>query len=253
VDRGSGGGDRAYHCAMHKRIGILGGMTPESTVTYYQHIVHRYQQRFGNHAYPEIVIYSVSFQQFEDWMEAGAWDAIALALADGLRRLHAAGAELAVIATNTMHLLFDRLERDSPVPLLSIVDATARAIERAGLNTVGLVGTRFTMEKPFYAERLAQRGIATIVPDAVDRQDVHRVIMKELSLGILSDASRRAYLEVIDRLVARGARGVVLGCTEIPLLVRQEHTSVPLFDTTTLHAEEALAWAIGEALPTTHL
>jgi aspartate racemase len=232
---------------MHKRIGILGGMTPESTVTYYLHIVRGYQQRHGDHGYPEIVIYSVSFQQFEDWMEAGDWEAIAAALATGLRRLHAAGAELGVIATNTMHLLFDRLERESPMPLLSIVDATARAIERSGLQTVGLLGTRFTMEKPFYAERLARHGIATIVPDVVDRHDVHRVIMKELSLGILADASRRRYLEIIDGLAARGAQGVVLGCTEIPLLVRPEDTTVPLFDTTTLHAEEALAWAIGEA------
>jgi aspartate racemase len=232
---------------MHKRIGILGGMTPESTVTYYQHIVRSYQQRHGDHGYPEIVIYSVSFQQFEDWMEAGDWEAIAAALATGLRRLHAAGAELGVIATNTMHLLFDRLERESPMPLLSIVDATARAIERSGLHTVGLLGTRFTMEKPFYAERLARHGIATIVPDVVDRLDVHRVIMKELSLGILADASRRRYLEIIDGLVACGAEGVVLGCTEIPLLVRPQHTSVPLFDTSTLHAEEALAWATGEA------
>jgi aspartate racemase len=231
---------------MHKRIGILGGMTPESTITYYQHIVRRYQQRFGDHGYPEIIIYSVSFQQFEDWMEAGRWDDIAGALAEGLGRLQAAGAEVAVIATNTMHLLFDRLQRGSPLPLLSIVDATSRAIRRAGLHTVGLLGTRFTMEKPFYVERLAQHGIATIVPDAADRDDVHRVIMKELSLGVLRDDSRRRYLEIIDGLIARGAQGVVLGCTEIPLLVRPEHTRVPIFDTTTLHAEEALAWAIGE-------
>jgi aspartate racemase len=232
---------------MHKRIGILGGMTPESTVTYYQHIVRRYQQRFGTHEYPEIVIYSVSFQQFEDWMEAGQWDAIALALAGGLQRLHAAGAEIGLIATNTMHLLFDRLERESPFPLLSIVDATARAIERAGLTTVGLLGTRFTMEKPFFVEKLARGGIRTIVPDASDRDEVHRVIMKELSVGMTTDDSRRRYLEIIDGLVARGAQGVVLGCTEIPLLVRPEHTRVPLFDTTTLHAEEALAWAVGDA------
>jgi len=231
---------------MHKRIGILGGMTPESTITYYQHIVRRYQQRFGDHGYPEVIIYSVSFQQFEDWMEAGRWDDIAGALAEGLERLQAAGAEVAVIATNTMHLLFDRLQRGSPLPLLSIVDATARAIRRAGLHTVGLLGTRFTMEEPFYVERLVQHGITTIVPDAADRHDVHRVIMKELSLGVLRDDSRRRYLEIIDGLIARGAQGVVLGCTEIPLLVRQEDTRVPVFDTTTLHAEEALAWAIGE-------
>ncbi len=231
---------------MHKRIGILGGMTPESTVTYYQHIVRRYQQRFGDHGYPEIIICSVSFQQFEDWMEAGQWEEIAQALAEGLARLHAAGADLVVIATNTMHLLFDRLERDSPLPLLSIVDATARAIQRAGLHTVGLLGTRFTMEKPFYVERLARHGIATIVPGVADRDGVHRVIMKELSVGVLRDDSRRRYLEIINGLAERGAQGVVLGCTEIPLLVRPEHTSIPLFDTTTLHAEEALAWAIGE-------
>lgn len=235
---------------MHKRIGILGGMTPESTVTYYQHIVHSYQRRFGNHAFPEIVIYSVSFQQFEDWMEAGEWDAIARALAGGLRRLHAAGAEIGVIATNTMHLVFDRLERESPIPLLSIVDATARAIARAGVGSVGLLGTRFTMEKPFFVERLARRGIATIVPDPADREQVHRVIMKELSVGVLRDESRQAYLSIIDRLVARGAQGVVLGCTEIPLLVRPEDTPVPLFDTTTLHADEALMYAIGEAVGT---
>ncbi len=230
---------------MHKRIGILGGMTAESTVTYYQQIVRGYQQRFGNHAYPEIVIYSVSFQQFEDWMEAGEWESIGAALADGLRRLHAAGADFAVIATNTMHLLFDRLERGSPLPLLSIVDATGRAIRRAGMHTVGLLGTRFTMEKTFYADRLRLQGVETIVPDAADREQVHRVIMQELSRGILDDASRRQYLQVIDRLVTRGAEGVVLGCTEIPLLVRPEHTGVPLFDTTALHAEAALAWALG--------
>jgi len=232
---------------MKQRIGILGGMTAESTLAYYQQIVRSYQQRFGDHGYPEIVIYSVSFQQFEDWMESGEWDAIAWALAEGLRRLHAAGADFAVIATNTMHLLFDRLERDSPLPLLSIVDATARAIRRAGARTVGLLGTRFTMEKTFYADRLGAHGIKTVVPDAADRQDIHQVIMHELSRGILCDSSRRRYLDIIDRLVAGGAEGVVLGCTEIPLLVRPEHTAVPLFDTTALHAEEALARAIGDA------
>ena len=231
---------------MHKRIGILGGMTPESTVTYYQHIVHRYHERHGNHAYPEIVIYSVSFQQFEDWMEAGQWDAIGAALADGLRRLHAAGADFAVIATNTMHLLFDRLAAESPIPLISIVDATSNAIERAGLRTVGLLGTRFTMEKTFYADGLARRGIRSIVPDASDRADIHRVIMEELSVGRLAEESRRRYLGIIDTLVARGAQGIVLGCTEIPLLVRPEHTTVPLFDTAVLHAEEALECAIGQ-------
>jgi aspartate racemase len=228
---------------MPRCIGILGGMTPESTVTYYQHIVHSWQRRHGDHRYPEIVICSLSFQQIEDWMEAGHWDDIERVLVDGVRRLAAAGAEVGVVATNTMHLLFDRLAAASPIPLLSIVDATAQAVTAAGLSTVGLLGTRFTMEKPFYADGLARHGIATLIPEKDAREDIHRVIMEELSMGDLREISRRRYLAIIDALVARGAQGIVLGCTEIPLLVRPEHTPVPLFDTATLHAEAALARA----------
>jgi aspartate racemase len=157
-----------------------------------------------------------------------------------LARLGAAGADFAVMATNTMHLLFDDLQRESPIPLISIVDATGRAVTRAGMRTVGLLGTRFTMEKRFYADGLARHGIATIVPDSDQRETIHRVIMRELGHGELKDSSRRQYLEVIDALAASGAEGIVLGCTEIPLLVKPEHTAVPLFDTATLHAEEAL-------------
>jgi len=230
---------------MHKRIGILGGMTPESTVTYYQHIVHAWQRRHHDHRYPEIVVFSESFQQFEDWMEAGQWDAIGEALAEGLRHLAAAGADFAVIATNTMHLLFDRLQAGSPIPLLSIVDATAVAVRRAGFSTVGLLGTRFTMEKPFYAEGLARHGIATLVPDGVERADIHQIIMEELAMGVMRESSRARYIEIIAGLAARGAQGIVLGCTEIPLLVTPTHTPVPLFDTAVLHAEAALEHAVG--------
>jgi aspartate racemase len=232
--------------ARHLRIGILGGMTPESTVTYYQHIVRSYQRRFGTHAFPAIVIYSVSFQQMEDWMEAGEWDKVGDLLADGLKRLASAGADFAVMASNTVHLLFDRLEPESPVPLISIVDATARAIGRAGLRTVGLLGTRFTMEKPFYADGLARRGFGTIVPAPEEREDIHRVIMRELAHGELRDDSRWRYLEIITNLVGRGAEGVVLGCTEIPLLIKAGDAPVPVFDTAVLHADEALARALGE-------
>jgi aspartate racemase len=231
---------------MPRCIGILGGMTPESTVTYYQHIVHSWQQRHGDHRYPEIVICSLSFQQIEDWMEAGRWDAIEPVLVNGVRRLAAAGAEVGIVATNTMHLLFDRMAVASPIPLLSIVDATARALTAAGLSRVGLLGTRFTMEQSFYADGLARHGIATLVPDRAEREDVHRVIMQELSMGTLREASRRRYAEIIEALAARGAQGVVLGCTEIPLLVQQAHAAVPLFDTATLHAEAALAWATAD-------
>jgi aspartate racemase len=230
----------------HRCIGILGGMTPESTITYYQHIVRTYQRRFGTHAFPAIAVYSVSFQQLEDWMEAGEWDRVGDVLVDGTRRLAASGADFAVIATNTMHLLFDRLERESPIPLISIVDAAARAIIRAGLHTVGLLGTRFTMEKTFYADGLARHGIRTLVPEPAEREEIHRVIMQELSYGDLRDGSRRRYLEIIANLVKRGAEGTVLGCTEIPLLVKAGDTPVPMFDTAVLHAEEALARALGE-------
>jgi aspartate racemase len=229
---------------MAKCIGILGGLTAESTVTYYQHITRTYQQRCGTHAYPEIVIYSVSFQQFEDWMEEGEWERIGEALAHGLVRLHQAGADFAVIATNTMHLLFDRLAARSPLPLVSIVDVTARAISAKGMRRVALLGTRFTMEKGFYEERLAALGIATIVPEPDEREDVHRVIMRELGRGVITDESRRRYVEIIDHLGARGAEGVILGCTEIPLLVRQQDSRLPLFDTTILHAEAALDLAL---------
>jgi aspartate racemase len=145
-----------------------------------------------------------------------------------------------------MHLLFDRLERGSPIPLISIVDATARAVTRAGLRMVGLLGTRFTMEKTFYADGLTRHGIRTLVPEPAEREDIHRVIMQELSYGDLRDASRRRYLEIIANLVKRGAEGVVLGCTEIPLLIKADDAPVPVFDTAVLHAEEALACAIGE-------
>jgi aspartate racemase len=228
---------------MSLRIGILGGLTAESTVLYYQHIVRAWQDRHGDHRYPEIVIYSVSFQQFEDWMEAGEWDAIAEALGEALRRLAAAGADFAVMATNTMHLLLDRLAAASPIPIVSIVEATAHAIRREGLGTVGLLGTRFTMEKAFYADGLARHGIRTIVPDKPAREDVHRVIMQELARGAIHDVSHQRYLEIIDGLVAQGAQGIVLGCTEIPLLVKPGDTRVPLFDTAVLHAEAALARA----------
>jgi aspartate racemase len=229
---------------MYKRIGILGGMTPESTVTYYQHIFRRYEEVHGDLGYPETVIYDVSFQRFEDWMGEEDWGSIEEALLDGLKRLAAAGAEFAVIATNTMHILFEKLEARSPIPLISIVDATAEAIKEEGFEVVGLLGTRFTMEKPFYREGLKKHGIDTLVPDEGERIYINRVVFEELSRGQLLPDSRNRYLEIVDGLVQEGAQGVVLGCTEIPLLVTPEHTDVTLFDTAVIHAEKALQYAI---------
>lgn len=229
---------------MHKKIGILGGLTPESTVTYYQHIVRRYQELFGDHSYPEVIIYSVSFQKFEDWMDEEDWRSIEEALLGCLESLSAAGADFAIIATNTMHIVFDELRERSPIPLISIIETTAEAVGKEGMNTVGLLGTRFTMEKPFYREGLERHGIKVIVPEKADRDYINKVVFEELSRGILRPESRQRFLEIIKGLMRRGAQGVVLGCTEIPLLVTQDHTKVRLFDTATLHAEKALEYAI---------
>jgi len=229
---------------MHKRIGILGGMTAESTVSYYQHIFRRYEELYGDLSYPEMVIYDVSFQRFSDWMGEEDWASIEEALLEGLGRLQAAGADFAVIATNTMHILFEKLEARSPIPLISIVDATAEAIKAEGLDTIGLLGTKFTMEKPFYVEGLKRHGIKALVPGKEERDYVNRVVFEELTYGRLLDKSRERYLEVIDGLLGRGAQGIVLGCTEIPLLVTPEHTDVKLFDTAVIHAEKALQHAL---------
>jgi len=230
---------------MYKKIGILGGLTPESTITYYMHIVHRYYELYGDHGYPETVIYGVSFQKYEDWMQVEDWDNIEKALLEGLKALKRAGADFTVIATNTMHILFDRLQAQVDMPLISIVDATAEAIKEEGFRKVGLMGTQFSMTKPFYREGLAKHGIDVVTPSMEDQDYIVKVIFEELSIGKLTEESRRGYLEIIDKLVERGAQGVVLGCTEIPLLVTPELTDVKLFDTATIHAESALRYAIG--------
>jgi len=229
---------------LHKRIGILGGLTAESTVLYYQHIFKTYEEQHGDLGYPEMIIYDVSFQRFADWMSVEDWNSIEEALLDGLERLDAAGADFAVIATNTMHILYDKLEERSPIPLISIVDATAEAVKEEGLTVVGLLGTRFTMEKPFYVDGLKRHGIEALVPDEDEREYINRVVFQELARGLLLQESREKFLEIIDGLMGRGAQGIVLGCTEIPLLIRPEHTDVKLFDTATIHAEKALRYAV---------
>ena len=229
---------------MYKRIGILGGLTPESTVPYYMHIIHRYEDMFHNHAYPEVVIFSVSFQRFDDWMKVEDWESMELELAKGLHALHGAGADFAVIATNTMHNLYDKLDRRNIIPLLSLVDATGAAVKKAGIKKVGLIGTKFAMNKPYYREGLAKYSIKAVVPDEEDQAYIGKVIFEELSYGILKGESRKGYLEIMERLKEKGAKGVILGCTEIPLLIKQEHTRIPVFDTTTIHAEAAFQRAI---------
>jgi aspartate racemase len=229
---------------MHKKIGILGGMSPESTVEYYQYITRTYIERFGDHGYPEVIIYSVSFQAYVDWPRENRWDLVTQGLSAAARKLEAAGADFILIATNTMHLVFDEVQANVSVPMLSLLDAVGEAILARGMSTVGLLGTQFTMEKTFYPDALARKGVSVLVPEADDRQYVNHVIYNELVAGQIRDESRVGFVAVVNRLAARGAEGVILGCTEIPLLVGEKDVGTPLFDTTAIHAEAALRYAV---------
>jgi aspartate racemase len=229
---------------MHKRIGILGGMSPESTVEYYQYITRTYTERYGDYGYPEVVIYSVSFQPYVDWPNQDRWDLVAQGLSEGAQCLQAAGADFVVIATNTMHLVLDQVQASVSIPVLSLLDAVGNEVRALGLDVVGLLGTQFTMEKAFYQDALRSMGIQVLVPEAPDRAYVNRVIYEELVAGQIRDASRQGFVEVIQRLADRGAQGVILGCTEIPLLVGEDDVGLPLLDTTVIHAEAALREAV---------
>jgi len=229
---------------VYKKIGIIGGLSPESTVTYYLRIVRKYQNLFGNHSYPEIIIYSVSFQKFIDWMIRDRWEEITEELIKSVKSLAAAEADFAVIATNTMHIVFDKVQEKSPIPLISIIDATAEAIKEEEMETVGLLGTRFTMERDFYRNGLAKHGIKTLIPEKADRDYINKVIFEELCRGLIREGSRNNFLRIIEDLAEKGAQGIVLGCTEIPLLINNRYTSVKLFDTAVIHADRALNFAI---------
>ena len=231
-----------------KTIGLLGGMSWESTIPYYRHINETVKARLGGLHSAKIALYSVDFAEIERLQHCGDWVQAGAALAEGARALERAGADFIVLCTNTMHKVAPAIEAAVAIPLLHIADPTAAAIRRAGFSRVGLLGTRFTMEQDFYRGRLMeQHGIDVLIPDDEDRALVHRIIYEELCLGRIEDASRQAYRDVMQRLIARGAQGILLGCTEISLLVREEDASVPLFDTTTLHAQAAATQSLAIA------
>ncbi|MBB3342448.1 aspartate/glutamate racemase family protein [Luteimonas sp. RC10] len=229
-----------------KTLGLLGGMSWESTIPYYRTINETIKQRLGGLHSARIVLFSVDFHEVERLQHAGQWDAAGALLAEAARRLQAAGAEGVVLCTNTMHKVAGHIESAVEIPLLHIADPTAEAIKAQGLHRVGLLGTRFTMEQDFYRARLEDKhGLQVLTPAPDDREVVHRVIYDELCLGRVREASRAAYLAIIDRLVAEGAQAIILGCTEISLLVEpQDVPQVPLFDTTQLHAVHAATWAL---------
>jgi aspartate racemase len=227
-----------------KTLGLIGGMSWESTVPYYRLINQTVKQELGGLHSARLILYSVDFAEIERLQMNGDWDTAGQVLADAARALRAGGAELLVICTNTMHKVADAVEAASGLPLLHIADATADEIRARGLQRVGLLGTRFTMEQDFYRQRLVGHGLEVLVPDADDRGIVHRVIYDELCLGQVRDESRQQYRRIIADLVARGAQGVILGCTEIGLLVGDDDASVPLFDTAALHARHAALAAL---------
>ncbi len=230
-----------------RTIGLLGGMSWESTELYYRVINERVRERLGGFSSARIVMISVDFAEIERMQVAGDWATAGEALATDARRLEATGADLIVLCTNTMHRVADAIEAAVSVPLLHIADVAAQAVTSAGVRTIGLVGTRFTMEQPFYIERLAAAGLEVLVPEGDDRTTVHDIIYSELVRGVVTAESRAAYRAVIDDLVQRGAEGIVLGCTEIELLVTRHDSAVPVFATTRLHARTAADWAIAES------
>jgi aspartate racemase len=229
-----------------RKIGLLGGMSWESSALYYRLLNEGVRERLGGLHSAVCVMGSVDFAEIERLQVAGDWERAGELLADEARDLAAAGAACVVLCTNTMHKVAPAIEQAIDVPLLHLVDVTASAIARAGLSRVALLGTRFTMEEPFYRDRMATHGIEAVVPDHADRAVVHDVIYRELVVGVVSEVSRDRFREIIARLAAAGAEGVILGCTEIELLVGQEDSPVPVFASTALHAQAAVDFALGD-------
>jgi aspartate racemase len=230
-----------------KVIGLIGGMSWESTVPYYRIINETVKEKLGGLHSAKLVLVSIDFHEAEQAMHAGDWNTCSDILTNAARSLHVAGAECVVLCTNTAHKLAAVVEATVPLPLLHIADLTAAAVKSAGHTTVGLLGTRFTMEESFYRDRLqASHGLTVLTPDAGDRDIVHGIIFEELCLGQVRDESRHEYRRIMTDLVAQGAQAIILGCTEISLLVDQRDATVPLFDTTYLHARGAAEWALAD-------
>ena len=231
-----------------KTIGLLGGMSWESTAEYYRLANELVRERLGGLHSADCVIRSVDFAEIEQLQVAGEWEAAGRILASEARALEAAGAELIVLCTNTMHKVAGAIEAAISVPFVHIAETTASAVLSQGLTTVGLLATGFTMEQSFYIDRLAARGITAVVPNEADREIVHRVIYDELCLGIIRDESRAQYQRIMAGLVDQGVQGMIYGCTEIELLVGPGDTTVPVFPTTRLHIEAAVSLSLGSSI-----
>jgi len=230
---------------MRRSIGLVGGVSPESTVEYYRYITRTYVERFGDLYLPEVIIYSVRFQQLCDWSDSGRWDRTAEELIRVGKKLELAGAECLLLTANTLHRVVEDFADGVTVPVISILDVVAEAVKHARMKTIGLLGTLYTMELPFYREALQKRGIDVITPEKENRQVISDIIYKELIKGILREESKQVYLDAMRSFEKRGAEGVILGCTEIPLLIDESDSALPQFNSTELHAEAALQFALG--------
>ena len=228
-----------------KTIGLIGGMSWESSIEYYRIINQATREKLGGLHSAKSLMYSVEFAEIENLQHQNRWDDAANILIKAARSLEKGGADFALICTNTMHKLYEEVQEQIQIPLLHIADATAQAIKSSGMDKIGLLGTRFTMEEDFYKGRLIEKyDLKVIIPTSEEMDQVHRVIYDELCAGIIEQSSRQIYTDVIKRLIAAGAQGIILGCTEIGLLVKQEDSSVPLFDTTEIHAQAAVKFAL---------
>lgn len=223
-----------------KTIGLIGGMSWESTVEYYRLINEEIKTRMGGFHSAKCLLYSVDFGEIEPFMRTNQWDKIGQVLINAAKNLENGGADIILLCTNTMHKLFEQIQQEIKIELLHIADATAEKVIQKNIKKIGLLGTRQTMEQDFYKSRLEQKGIQVLIPDEKDREKVHQVIFNELCLGKIRQESRKDYKTIIEELVSEGAEGIILGCTEIPLLITKDDSKVPLFDTTYIHAMKAI-------------
>lgn len=222
-----------------KTIGLIGGMSWESTVSYYQIINETIKKKLGGLHSAKILLYSVDFSEIEECQAKGEWDRSAEILSKAAENLEHAGADFIVICTNTMHKVAPQIQERIRIPILHIADATAEVLIHAGIKTVALLGTKYTMTQNFYKEKLLSKGLSVVIPDEEEVEQVNRIIYEELCLGIISSASRERYTQIIEQLKAKGAEGVILGCTEIGLLISQKDSVLPVYDTTEIHAQKA--------------
>lgn len=230
-----------------KTIGLIGGLSWESTADYYRYINTYVKKELGGLHSSKCLLYSFDFEEIVNLQQSGKWNEATNCMVDAAKTLENGGADVIIICTNTMHKMADEVQEAITIPLIHIADATATKVKEQGLKTVGLLGTNYTMTQDFYKERLAKHGIDVIIPSKEDRMFIHDVIFNELCKGEYKPESREGYIQIINRLHGQGAEGVVLGCTEIPLLIMQMDTTIPLFDTTLIHAEAAAKFALANS------